>query len=235
MQYRVLEEFRRLFDGTLYRHRRSNLGDFVAMQFYEDLVQVERSEKLSGRVDSKVWVVNVANRRVGVRARRGDGTFGEIIPGEHAVTEPGYRVARGRVATVEIGVEVKILAKAMIKQTDRVMGDLEKQITQFRKGGGDPLCVAIVGINHAEYTVSYEGDREYRTDGRQNRHPIQEAEEAENRLINGVAPYFDEFIVLKYRATNEAPFPFEWVDYQETMQEYGSSLVRISREYDRRY
>jgi len=235
MQYRVLDEFRRLFDGTQYRHRRSNLGDAVAVQFYEDLVQIERSEKLVRRVDLRTRVVNIANLRIGVRARRGDGTFGEIIPGEEAVTEPGYRVARGPVATVEIGVEVKILAKAMIKQIDRVMSDLEKQIAHFKKGGGDPLCVAIVGINHADYTVSYEGERAYRTDGRHNRHPVQEAREAESRLIEEVAPRFDEFIVLKYRATNEPPFPFEWVNYQETTRVYGSSLVRISREYERRF
>jgi hypothetical protein len=44
-----------------------------------------------------------------VEARRGDGTFGEIIPGEIAIDDPGYVVARGPIATVEIGVEVKIL------------------------------------------------------------------------------------------------------------------------------
>lgn len=34
-------------------------------------------------------------------------------------------------ATIEIGVEVKILAKAMIKQIDRVTGDLTKQVGQY--------------------------------------------------------------------------------------------------------
>lgn len=34
MPYRVLKQFQNLFDGTKYLHRRSNLGDTVAMQFY---------------------------------------------------------------------------------------------------------------------------------------------------------------------------------------------------------
>ena len=96
-------------------------------------------------------------------------------------------MAHGIVATVEIGVEVKVLAKAMIKQIDRVCGDLIKQVAQFRKGAGNPICTAFVGVNHAAYTVGYEGDRSYRTDGKGNRHPIQEAAEAERRLVANAA------------------------------------------------
>jgi hypothetical protein len=33
--------------------------------------------------------------------RRGDGTFGELIPGEQATSVPGYAVARGPIATVD--------------------------------------------------------------------------------------------------------------------------------------
>jgi len=43
---------------------------------------------------------------------------------------PGIAVAFGKVATIEIGTEVKILAKAMRKQLDRVCSDLEKQISE---------------------------------------------------------------------------------------------------------
>ena len=72
-------------------------------------------------------MLNVQNNGAEVSAaRRGDATFGEIIPGETPVVEPAIRLTRGPIATVEIGVEVKILAKAMIKQIDRVINDLSE-------------------------------------------------------------------------------------------------------------
>jgi hypothetical protein len=234
--YRLLREFRGLFDGKKYEHRRSNLGDFVAMHLYEDLVDVNKSEKYLISVSSMSRVLNAQNKRKGIEARRGDGTFGELIPGETPQVDPGYRVARGPVATVEIGVEVKILAKAMIKQIDRVKSDLTHQVQHFRHRAGSlrPICVGIVGINYAAITTSYEGDRSYRTDGGIYKHPIQEAEQARSRLA-AVAGDYDEFLMLRYKATNEDPYPFEWVNQRETQLEYGAALTRISNEYQRRF
>jgi len=206
------------------------------MHLYEDLFAIGRSPKLVGVIKEKRSVLNVQNRTRGIKARRGDGTFGEIIPGEVPIDDPGYSVARGPIATVEIGVEVKILAKAMIKQIDRVVGDLRKQVEHFKRSGGSPICVGVVGVNHASHTVGYEGERATKTTGKGGYlHPIQEAFEAERRLRADAAPEFDEFIVLRYRATNEPPFPFEWVDYSATRQDYGAALARISREYERRF
>jgi hypothetical protein len=123
------------------------------MHLYDDLVTINRSPKLvEAAINRKDRVLNVQNKRRGVAARRGDGTFGEIIPGETPIIDPGYLVARGPIATVEIGIEVKILAKAMIKQIDRVINDLRNQVNQFKHGGGNPICVAVVGINQAEST-----------------------------------------------------------------------------------
>lgn len=234
--YRLLAEFRKLFEGIKYEHRRSNLGDFVAMHLYEDLVAVDKSEKYVFSVKNRSRVLNAKNKRRGIEARRGDGTFGELIVGEEPVIDLGYQVARGPVATVEIGVEVKILQKAMIKQIDRVKSDLSHQVTQFkhRSGSIEPICVAIVGINYAAVTTSYEGDRSYRTDGGKYKHPIQEAEEARLRL-RAIESKYDEFIVLKFRATNEPNYPFEWVNERDTVLDYGAALTRISREYQRRF
>jgi len=66
-------------------------------------------------------------------------------------------------------------------------------------------------------------------------HPVQEASEAEKRLLARAAPGFDEFQVLRFSATNTVPFPFEWLNYEQTAKEYGALLIRVSREYDRRF
>jgi hypothetical protein len=234
-EYALLKAFRGVFEGVAYLHRKSNLGDFVASQLYEDLVSLNKSEKLAQRVHSHDRVVNLRNLAIGKPARRGDGTFGEIVPAAIAVTEKGLLVARGPVATIEIGAETKILAKAMIKQIDRVIGDLIRQVGQFNKSGGKPICIGFVGVNHASEYTSYEGTRSYKTDGRTNKHPSQEAPRAEELLIQQASPSFDEFQLLRFRATNVSPYPFEWVDFERTKMEYGSLLTRISREYDRRF
>ena len=166
IEYRLLTEFRSLFEGKRYRHRDSSLGDYVAMHFYEDLAVTSRSSKLLKVIQEKQCVLNVQNRARGINSRRGDGTFGEIVPGMEPITDPGYIVSRGPIATVDIGLEVKILAKAMIKQIDRVIVDLRNQVSQFRMAGSHAVCIALIGINHAEEYTSYEGDRMFKTTGR---------------------------------------------------------------------
>jgi hypothetical protein len=236
IEYRLLTEFQKLFDGQKYRHRDSSLGDHVAMHLYEDLASVARSPKLIAAIAAKERVLNVQNRRRGIQARRGDGTFGEIIPGEEAVTDPGYLVSRGSVATIDIGTEVKILAKAMIKQIDRVVTDLCNQVSQFRKGGANPICIAVVGVNQAANYTSYEGDRAFTTTGRDGYlHPIQEAASAEHRLIEHAKPAFDEFLILRYSATNAPPFPFAWLDYANTNLDYAAVLARVGSKFQHRF
>jgi hypothetical protein len=236
-EYRLLTEFRRLFEGKIYKHRDSSQGDFVAMHLYEDLIAIDRSPKLiQATVHRKDRVLNVQNKRRGVAARRGDGTFGEIIPGETAIADFGYLAPRGPIATVEIGIEVKILAKAMIKQIDRVITSLRDQVVQFKRGGGHPICVALIGINQAERSVGYEGDRPFPTTGKQGfLHPFQEAAEAERRLRVEVSAEYDEFVVLRFKATNSPPYRFEWADYNETRLDYAAALSRLSARYQQRF
>jgi len=207
------------------------------MHLYEDLINIKRSSKLIDAViNRKDRVLNVQNKRRGITARRGDGTFGELIPGEMPITDKSYLVARGPIATVEIGIEVKVLAKAMIKQIDRVINDLRNQVVQFKRGGGHPICVAVIGINQAESTVGYEGDRPFPTTGKHGfLHPFQEAPEAERRLRAEAAPEFDEFLVLRFKAKNAPPYPFEWVNYNETRLDYAAVLSRISARYQQRF
>jgi len=235
--YRLLDRFRSTFEGQRYLHRRSTLGDLVASELPEDLIELDRfaSTVLKARVTEGSRVLNRANRTRGRVARRGDGTFGERVPSAEAVVEKGFSVARAETATVEIGIEVKILAKAMGKQIDRVASDLSKQAAQFRLGGGKPICVGIIGINRANQYVSFEGDRSYLTDGKRHMHPSTEAAQAEQALLERIKLDFDEVVVLRFRATNLEPYPFEWVDERDTEREYSAALVRISRAYDERF
>jgi hypothetical protein len=214
--YALMTAFQSLFEGMAYLHRNSSLGDRVASYFYEDLYNLNKSSKLRERVDAYVRVLNVQNRTVGIARRRGDGTFGELVPSAAATVEKGLAVARGPVATIEIGVETKILAKAMIKQIDRVIGDLIRQTEEFKKRGGNPICVGVVGVNFSGLYTSYEGARAFLTDGSKYKHPIQESGAAVSRLQERAAPSFDEFLVLKFSATNTAPHPFSWVDEKQT-------------------
>jgi len=46
----------------------------------------------------------VQNRRHGIKARRGDGSFGEIVPNVPAIADAGFAVKRGPIATIEIGI-----------------------------------------------------------------------------------------------------------------------------------
>lgn len=235
MTYKLLKQFEGTFVPGPYRHRNSVQGDLIAIQLYEDLLDVHRSKAFVARVEEGLSVLNAQNTRRGVKARRGDGSFGEIVPNQPPASEPPFSVMRGPIATIEIGIEVKILAKAMIKQIDRVINDLVTQVEHFKSKGGNPITVGIVGINHAPYVISFEGEREWRTDGKGHKHPIQEAAEAERRLLSLAAPAFDEFLILKFAATNDAnpACSFTWVDGKNTELDYGAALARIGARYQR--
>lgn len=235
MEYRLLRKLEEIFRGVKYRHRDSSQGDAVAVCLYEDLLSVGISQHYVDNVRDQRSVVNNQNKRRGVIARRGDGTFGDLVPNSKPLYSPEFRVPRGLIATVQIGIEVKILFKAMIKQIDRVNTVLKNQVSEFSVGGGQPISVAIVGVNHADHCTGYEGERSYRTDGRSNKHPKDEAPEAIARLTANAKNAYDEFIFLKFKATNEPPYPFEWVNRPEIELDYGAALARISRNYDKRF
>ena len=227
MEFRLLKAFRIAFEGHPYHHRDSTVGDRIALWLYEDLVRLGRSKIFTARVDSCEVVVNLRNLRVGVPARRGDGTLGELVPGTKTVKVPEFLVARGHIANVQIGVEVKILSKSMRKQIGRVASDLQHQVRQFKRGGGKPICIGIVGINYAAEYHSFEGKKEYDAKGK-----AREAADVESILDREAKPDFDEFLFLRYRATNVHPFPFEWEDEKRTERDCGALLIRVSRKYD---
>ncbi|QLC23740.1 hypothetical protein HFP57_00945 [Parasphingopyxis algicola] len=236
MTYKLLNKFRGLFDGAVYRHRASTNGDKVALELYEDLLDLGRSKKYVSRAKSGSRVINTKNLITGRKNRRGDGSLGELLPHLDPETVPDFNVSRGPIANIEIGVETKILAKAMIKQVDRVLSDLENQARVFRSFGGDPICIAVVGVNQAPEYLSYEKDRTYLTDGSATyRHPIQEYDEAQRRVRQRIEQLYDELIILPFIATNQPPHDFAWANAQLVTNEYGAALIRISQEYDKRF
>jgi hypothetical protein len=79
-EYALLRGFRGLFEGKPYLHRDSSLGDRIASCLYEDLYTLGRSTNLHERIDAGNRVLNARNVTVGIVRRRGDGTFGELVP-----------------------------------------------------------------------------------------------------------------------------------------------------------
>ena len=236
MGYKLLKSFREVFEGTLYRQRVSTHGDNVSRYFYEDLYDLGRSGAYTKRVQSGLSVVNAQNRRHGIAARRGDGTFGESIPNTDPVSVSGFSVKRGPIATIEIGIEVKIFAKAMIKQFGRVKSDLTDQLSHFKSKGGHPITLGIVAINHAPKYISHEKQKKWITDGSHTyRHPIQEAAKVEERLLAEVASSYDHFLILRFVATNFPPRAFSWINEKKTKLDYGAILARVSQEYQAVY
>jgi hypothetical protein len=233
--YSLLRAFEDAFLGHRYSHRNPQVGNRIADHLFEDMYRLAISTRFHEGVDRATHVLNPKGRSPGIRARRGDGSFGDLVPGAKTKAVAGFLVPRGPTANVELGAEVKIICKAMIRQIDRVQNDLKAQAQHFKEKGPDALTVAIVAINFADHYVSWEGDREFRTSGvGRNLHPAQEAHRAEARLLD-VEPSFTELIQIGFVATNEAPYSFQFVELSKLEERYGSALVRLSREYDRRF
>ena len=227
----LLKAFRTTFEGSVYRHRDSTLGDRLAAFLYDDLRSLEHSALLVGRIDNAEEVVNTRNRITGRDGRRGDGTFGQLIPGATWRTAPPYTVKRGPVATLRIGTEVKIVGTKKLAQIDRVITDLNSQADTFRTQTKAAITVGIAGVNFAGEYTSYEAERVFAA----KYPPSRDAPEVVRKLRQLAAPAYDELLILRFKATNRAPFLFEWVNEQETTMEYNSALVRISNEYDDRF
>ena len=231
MSTRLLETFRNTFEGKVYRHRISTTGAVIASYLFEDLLTLGRSQEYVSRIQRNQVVVNTSNRIKGKKGRRGDGTLGELVPEAEIVSVKGYQIKRGPVATLEIGTEMKIVATKMIAQIDRVMNDLVGQSRVFTKLSRESIKIGIVGVNFAHEYVGHEGERTHVAKFA----PSKDSLEVIRRLDEQVRSHFDELLIIPFRATNRPPYPFEWVNERETSLEYGSVLVRVSNEYERRF
>lgn len=243
MSFRLLDKFRDTFNGRVYNHRVSTLGDDIALELYEDILDLDRSLLLSQRIAAQTHVVNTSNRTFGKRSRRGDGTFGELVPTETPIVVPGYRVARGPTATLEIGAECKIVSVAQGRQVDRVISDLGDQLNSFHASNRNAVSFAVVGVNRAPSYRSIEGAklspdkwRITRTTGKgSTKHPAQEADKTITELRTRIAGKFDEFLIFEFIATNEEPHDFAWVDEQNVNRLYAAAITRVARDYKQRF
>lgn len=206
-RFRLPSAFESLFIGKPYKHRDSSLGNFVAIHLYEDLAAGKFSSKLTRRVSESSCVVNAGGSTRGVRARRGDGTFGTIVPGSVPTALPGFSASRGFVALTQIGVEVKVIAKSRLKQIDRVINDLKGSAILLKEKSAGAVTVGIAAVNFSEIYTGLEGEREFPTDLKPES-AVREAEATSARLEQFAAPCFDEFLLFRFRATNRSPYPF---------------------------
>ena len=228
---RLLEAFAQTFRGQVYKHRLPYTGDSIALHLFEDLYHLGHSATLIKRIVALEVAVNTGNQIKGKKGRRGDGTLGRVVPGLIPERAQGFAVPRGLVANLEIGSEVKIGATKLLAQVDRVVNDLTKQARVFRELNAGAIRVAFVGVNFADSYLGHEGQRTFQAKSP----PSREAAEFARRIERHVAPEYDELLILRFKATNADPFPFEWLDEEQLRQHYRSILVRISAEYNRRF
>lgn len=232
--FKLLAAFEELFQGHVYKHRQSTIGNLVASHLYEDLFDYGGSTKFIDRVTAAKCVVNVDGSTRGVRARRGDGTFGALVPGSDVVSASGFVVPRGMVALTHVGAEFKIIATAHLRQIDRVLNDLTGSAASLKEKSANAITVGFAAVNYSERWTGMEGTRSFPVERKPQR-AVQESDETSRRLVDIAGPTFDEFLLLKFKATNQTGFPFEWLNPVGTEADYGAAVVRIAALYENRF
>lgn len=143
-------------------------------------------------------------------------------------------VLRGLVALTHVGAEFKIIATAHLKQIDRVLNDLTGSAVSLKEKSANAITVGFAAVNYTERWTGVEGTRSFPVERKPQR-AREESEETSRRLLQFASPEFDEFLMLKFRATNQDPFPFSWQDPQGIAADYGAVLVRIADLYEHRF
>jgi hypothetical protein len=92
------------------------------------------------------------------------------------------------------------------------------------------INVAVVGVNHESDYVGFEGERPWR-------HKLREQEPVivMARLKAELLKRYDELLVFGFKATNQPPYPFTWLDPNEIDLDYGAALTRIGELYESRF
>ena len=229
-KFRLLEAFRRTFAGRLYKHRDSSLGNKIGRELFEDLLLPNLSSRYAQHVRRGLGVVNRGGKiHTPKEIRRNDSVFGKPpAAAEPRPASTGFAVPDGPVAEPRIGCEVKIIAKSQQKQIDRVISDLDNFARRMKLLSNTCINVAVVGVNHESDYVGYEGGRSFR-------HVLRTHETAAvtTKLKTHLVGAYDELLILGFRATNQPPYPFRWLDPRETDIDYGAALTRLGELYQR--
>jgi hypothetical protein len=190
------------------------------------------SQRYKQHVERAAGVVNGGGKIHTPKAmRRNDSIFGKPPAGAGALPpKEGLWVREGLVAEPRIGCEVKILAKSQQKQIDRVISDLDNFALRMKSLNRKCINVAIVGVNRESNYVGHEGERAFKRKLRDQEPGIVVAKLRE-RLLGR----YDELLVFQFRATNQPPDPFEWVDPNRFELDYGAALTRVGELYQRRF
>ena len=231
-KFRLLETFRRTFAETRYIHRNSTLGNKIGRELFEDLLKHEVSVRYKEHVGQRSGVVNSGGKIVTPRAiRRNDSIFGKP-PAGVTLDEADRRffVAEGPVAEPRIGCEVKIIAKSLQKQIDRVINDLDGFVLRMKSLRQDCINVAVVGVNHESDYEGHEGERRFKHKLK-NREPLNGMAKLREELLGR----YDELLVFPFRASNQPPYPFAWLDRRQVDLDYGAALTRVGELYERRF
>lgn len=230
-KFKLLEAFRTTFKGNLYRHRDSPLGNKIGRYLFEDLLDHQVSSRYSHHISSSLGVVNQGGRiHTPRQIRRNDSVFGRPPVGAELQKVDQFRVPGGPVAEPRVGCEVKILAKSQQKQIDKVINDLEGFALRMQRLNKKCINVAVVGINHESNYVGHEGERAFK-----HRLHDQEPMKVKQKLLERLVELYDEFLVLPFKATNQPPYPFNWLSSNQVELDYGAALARIGEEYERHF
>lgn len=227
--FRLLETFRKAFAGRIYKHRDSTVGNKIARELFEDILAHGVSTKYGSDVNQNIVAVNRGGLVHGRVIRRNDSVFGKLPAAAKSVSIQGFAVPEGPIADARIGCEVKIVAKAQLKQIDRVISDLDNFLLRVQQISQTCINVAVVGVNHEPEYMGYEGRRRFK--GR-----LSKGETATviSRLSQLTGRY-DELLILSFKATNQRPFLFTWLNTQKVDLDYGAALTRIGQTYDQRF
>ena len=231
-KFRLLETFRKTFADTLYQHRDSTLGNKVGRQLFEDLLLHNVSDSYGQHVRRRLGAVNSGGRIHTPKAiRRNDSIFGRTPAGaELKPLAEGFLVCEGPVAEPRVGCEVKIIAKSQQKQIDRVISDLDNFALRMKSLSPKCINVALVGVNEESDYVGYEGRRAFR-----HRLRGQESANVIAKLKEHLLGRYDELLIFRFRATNQKPYPFEWVDVGHAELDYGAALTRVGELYQEKF